>query len=152
MKLFCLLLQVGCVAVCFGAEPASPAKPQAKEPVYRGKTLSQWATRAKDWDKQVRMEAITALGEMGPAASAALTEQIKDDDVFVRDAAIMALGKTGPGAIATLTGLFKANDNVGDGARRDACVPGHIRDSRARQVLPLPVDLVHPGCVEWIRL
>ncbi len=119
MKLFCLLLQVGCVAVCFGAEPASPAKPQAKEPVYRGKTLSQWATRAKDWDKQVRMEAITALGEMGPAASAALTEQIKDDDVFVRDAAIMALGKTGPGAIATLTGLFKANDmSIPDAAAR----------------------------------
>ena len=62
MKLFCLLLQVGCVAVCFAAEPASPAKPQAKEPVYRGKSLGQWAIRTKDGDRQVRMEAITALG------------------------------------------------------------------------------------------
>ena len=110
MKLFCVLLQVGFVAVCFGVEPVSSSKPQDEAPVYGGKTLGQWTIRAKDWDPQIRTEAATALGEMGPAAIPALTEFLKGKDCNVCGAAGTALAKMGPAAIPALRELLKDGD------------------------------------------
>ena len=139
MKPFCVLLQVCCVAVCLGVEPGSSAKPRDKEPVYRGKTLSQWAHRAKDRDSWMRQEAAAALGKMGPAATAALTEMFKDDDVFVRDAAAKAMKEVGPTTIPALTALLRDKDDNVRWAAADAL---GYQGPKAKTAVPALAELL----------
>ncbi|MGO9110509.1 MAG: HEAT repeat domain-containing protein [Thermoguttaceae bacterium] len=81
------------VGVCFGVEP-KPAV-QEKEPVYEGKTLSQWTALAKDKDAKMRIAAIASLGKIGPLAIPTLTDLCKDANWRVRQAAFLAVASMG---------------------------------------------------------
>jgi HEAT repeat protein len=61
----------------------------------------RYAKQLKDKDTDLRRQAAKAIGEMGPAAKAAvpaLAEALKDKDRFVRRIAAQSLGKIGPEA------------------------------------------------------
>ncbi len=93
MRAFSLLLSAILVGICLGAEQKPVSTGKEKEPVYQGKTLSEWNALAKDEKQNTRSEAAAALGKFGPAAIAALTELFRDTDAEVRDAAAKALKK-----------------------------------------------------------
>lgn len=94
--MFWLLLSIGLAVTCFGVEQGPALATPAEELTYRGKSLGEWTIRAKDRNPQVRIEAASALGAIGPAAKPAipvLTELLKDEDGEVRRAAAKALEK-----------------------------------------------------------
>jgi hypothetical protein len=68
MKTFSLLLAVAFVGVCAGAEQKPASTPQAKEPIFEGKTLGVWIALTKDKDEKVRASAAEAIGKIGPEA------------------------------------------------------------------------------------
>ena len=82
---------------------AAPPPHRAGEPrrvqkgaAYGGKTVGEWVVLTKHQDKRVRVDAVSALGEIGPAAKAAvpaLTELLNDNDEDVRRAAASAVKK-----------------------------------------------------------
>ena len=84
----------------------------------------------KDDDNEVRRNAASALGRIGPAAEAAvpaLIEALKDDDNEVRRNAAFALGRIGPAAEAAVPALIEAlKDEDSDVQRRAAFALGRI--------------------------
>ena len=110
LKWFNLILTFLLVGVCFGAgqEPASTS--QGKEATYHGKTLGEWVALAKGKDSRLEIEAVEALGRIGPEAIPPLTELLRDKEVWVRLKAAIALGMIGPeakAAVPALTELLK---------------------------------------------
>jgi hypothetical protein len=76
-----------------------------KEPVHKGRPLSEWVARLKDKSDPARWEAAFELGNLGAAAAPAvpaLIEALKDESKGCRSHAIKALGKIGPGAKAAV--------------------------------------------------
>jgi HEAT repeat protein len=70
-----------------------------KEPVYQGKSLTQWIEGLGDPDAAVRREAAQAVRQIGPEARRAipsLTLLLKDDDEYVCWGAVEALAAIGP--------------------------------------------------------
>jgi hypothetical protein len=70
----------------------SPAK--AQEMVWGGKTVNQWVDITKDPRREVREEAVRALGYCGPDARSALPvlkTLLNDPDPGIRDAADRAI-------------------------------------------------------------
>jgi HEAT repeat protein len=85
-------------------------KPDAKEPVYRGKRLRAWLAELTNKDPDVRFDAAIALGRMGPKAEAAipkLARALRDSDRDVCYAVRMALGRIGPAAVKPLVALLR---------------------------------------------
>ena len=77
----------------------------------------------KDNDAEVRISAAAALGEIGPAAKAAvpnLIETLKDQNGRVRGSAARALGEIGPDAKAAVSSLIEALNDENSGVRADA--------------------------------
>ena len=92
-----------------------PQDEKQKDTAYQGKTVSQWIEVLKDKDVRVRNAAATALGQIGPAAKAAvpaLIEALKDKDRTVRRVAAFVLGQIGPAAVPALIEALK-KDRVG---------------------------------------
>src|SRR4051812_28874887 len=81
-----------------------------KEPEVRGKPLSEWKERLKSKDAVLRADAISAIGEFGPAAVSAvpaLTDLLGDQSYGARQQAAVTLGLIGPAAKAAIPALTK---------------------------------------------
>jgi HEAT repeat protein len=76
-----------------------------------------WVAALQHVDPDVRRAAARELGQVGPAATAALREALSDDDQEVRRRAVEALGWMGPAAVPT---LIEALRNESTAARRAA--------------------------------
>ena len=98
----------------------------AKEPVSRGRPLSEWVTDLKAAAPSVRNAAAYEIASMGPAAVSAvpaLIEALDDPDAAVRFPVTVALGEIGPPAKAAVPRLQQMmfeeiNDEIAAGARR----------------------------------
>ena len=79
------------------------------EPSHDGKTLTAWLEQLNDPKKAVRVDAVEAIGAMGPDAKAAVPPLLlalkRDESEEVRAAAAEALGKIGPAAEPAARGL-----------------------------------------------
>src|SRR5438552_19213794 len=76
-----------------------------------GKPVSHWVQALEDPDRQVRLKAVKALGNVGaadPAAVPALAGAVKDRDAGVRAEAVLALLKIGPDARDAVPALTEA--------------------------------------------
>jgi HEAT repeat protein len=104
-----------------------------------------------DPDAHVRLQAAAALGQFGPAASAAvepLTGRLKDDEkgpdtntvVYVRAAAARALGRIGPGAKAAVPMLQSLSTDQNRYTRMDAVVALWRIQRLAAAALPKLMD------------
>ena len=74
------------------APTAGRAAPEAKEPVYSGKTLGAWIAQLKDESAAARRDAANALAWFGPNARDAigpLIAALTDQDDTVRDTAVL---------------------------------------------------------------
>jgi HEAT repeat protein len=97
-----------------------------KEPVSRGRPLSEWIADLKAAAPSVRNAAAYEIASMGPAAKAAvpaLIEALDDPDPAVRFPVTVALGEIGADAVAAVPRLQKMmfeeiNDEIAAGARR----------------------------------
>jgi HEAT repeat protein len=105
---------------------AQNGAPAAKEPVSRGRPLSEWIAELKAEAPVVRNAAAYEIAGMGPAAAAAVPALIAalDDPVaVVRFPVTVALGEIGPAAAAAVPRLKQMmdeeiNDDVASAARR----------------------------------
>jgi HEAT repeat protein len=102
------------------APAGSPADKSAKdgadekEPAYRGKSVQEWIGELNDSYPQVRLEAVQALGAIGPKAKKAagplidVLKQEKNRAVWL--AAVTALGRIGKDAIPDLREVLKSDN------------------------------------------
>jgi HEAT repeat protein len=77
------------------------------------KDVSKQIKKLKSKNAEIRKKAAEALGDMGPAASAAvpaLIEAFKDKDYFVNQAVVKALGKIGEPALPALMTAVSDNE------------------------------------------
>lgn len=97
-----------------------------KEPISRGRPLSEWIADLKAAAPSVRNAAAYEIASMGPAAKAAvpaLIEALDDPDPAVRFPVTVALGEIGADAAAAVPRLQQMmfdeiNDEIAAGARR----------------------------------
>jgi len=112
--------------VMAGSASAQSTAPAAKEPVSRGRPLSEWIADLEAAAPAIRNGAAYEIAGMGPAAAAAVPALIKalDDPVaVVRFPVTVALGEIGPAAVAAVPRLKQMmeeelNDEVAAAARR----------------------------------
>lgn len=81
------------------------------EPSSEAKPLGDWIEALEHTDAQMRVEALGAIGKLGPEAEAAvpaMIERLGDADPSVRGAAARALGALGPAARSAVPSLVKA--------------------------------------------
>ncbi len=112
--------------VMAGSASAQSAASAAKEPVSRGRPLSEWIADLEAAAPAIRNGAAYEIAGMGPAAAAAVPALIKalDDPVaVVRFPVTVALGEIGPPAAAAVPRLKQMmeeelNDEVAAAARR----------------------------------
>jgi hypothetical protein len=95
MRLLTALLTFALFGVCLAAKQSPDAMSADKEPVYQGKTLGHWIALARNKAPALRLEAVSALRNIGPKAVPALAELLKDKDRQIRQAAASALGEIG---------------------------------------------------------
>jgi HEAT repeat protein len=97
-----------------------------KEPVSKGRPLSEWVADLKGAAPATRNAAAYEIASMGPAAAAAvpaLIEALDDPDPAVRFPVTVALGELGAAAKAAVPRLQQMmfeeiNDEIAAGARR----------------------------------
>lgn len=114
------------LAVTVGSASAQAAVPAGKEPVARGRPLSEWIADLKAAAPVIRNAAAYEIAGMGPAAVAAvpaLIEALDDPMPAVRFPVTVALSEIGPGAVAAVPRLKQMmeeelNDEVAAAARR----------------------------------
>jgi HEAT repeat protein len=114
------------LALAVGRASAQNAAPEGKEPVSRGRPLSEWIAELKAAAPATRNAAAYEIASMGPAAKAAvpaLIEALDDPDPAVRFPVTVALGEIGPDAVAAVPKLKEMmfeeiNDEIAAGARR----------------------------------
>jgi HEAT repeat protein len=114
------------LALTAGRAPAQDSAPEAKEPVSRGRPLSEWIADLKAAAPVVRNGAAYEIASMGPAAAAAvpaLIEALDDPVAVVRFPVTVALGEIGPAAAAAVPRLKQMmeeelSDEVAAAARR----------------------------------
>ena len=107
MQALSALLIVMMVGICLGAEQE---KQRDIEPLYHGKTLSEWSNFAEDKDPAIRIRAAKALGITGPDSKTAvpvLIKLLKDKNEDVRRAATKSLGLIGPEAKTAIPALIE---------------------------------------------
>ena len=98
----------------------------AKEPVSRGRPLSEWIADLKASAPATRNAAAYEIAGLGPAAKPAvpaLIEALDDPDAAVRFPVTVALGEIGPDAAAAVPRLKQMmfeeiNDEIAAAARR----------------------------------
>jgi HEAT repeat protein len=79
-----------------------------------GKPVNHWLKALQNPDPKVRKTAVTKLGNIGPADSAALPAingALKDPDAAVRCEAILALLRSGPSANEAIPTLLEMHRN-----------------------------------------
>jgi hypothetical protein len=116
-------LALACVSSSALAQNGTAA---AKEPVSRGRPLSEWIAELKAEAPVIRNGAAYEIAGMGPAAAAAVPALIAalDDPVaVVRFPVTVALGEIGPAASAAVPRLKQMmdeeiNDEIAASARR----------------------------------
>ena len=91
--------------VVFAGEPSAT-------PVYRGKTVTQWAGELSDSNFWARWYATYALGRIGPDAANAVPALQRvlanlDEEEYVRGGAAWALGRIGPKAASAMPLLIR---------------------------------------------
>ncbi|HEU4474084.1 MAG TPA: HEAT repeat domain-containing protein [Gemmatimonadales bacterium] len=114
------------LALMAGRASAQDSAPPAKEPVSRGRPLSEWIADLKAAAPVVRNGAAYEIASMGPAAAAAvpaLIEALDDPVAVVRFPVTVALGEIGPAAAAAVPRLKQMmeeelSDEVAAAARR----------------------------------
>jgi HEAT repeat protein len=114
------------LALTAGHASAQNGAPAAKEPVSRGRPLSEWITELKAAAPAVRNAAAYEIASMGPAAAPAvpaLIEALDDPVAVVRFPVTVALGEIGPAAAAAVPRLKQMmeeelSDEVAAAARR----------------------------------
>ena len=97
-----------------------------KEPVSRGRPLSEWISDLKAAAPATRNAAAYEIASLGPAAKPAvpaLIEALDDPDAAVRFPVTVALGEIGPDAVAAVPRLKQMmfeeiNDEIAAAARR----------------------------------
>jgi len=122
MRTNCLQLFTWFLVLSFGAIPVDAQSAAPAE--YAGKTAEQWTTlltehlgRDTDEDKELCRKAAAALGQLGPAASAAvepLREALESPKVEVREFAVDALGRIGPPAAPAVPAIVAEMDLAPD--------------------------------------
>ena len=123
MRFLSLPLILVLVGVCFAAEPKPASTPQGKEPLYNGKTLSEWVVLTKDKDEKVRARAAYALQCIGlddRSAIPAIAELLKDKSDGVRYSAACALGLLGSRAESAVPLIIPLLKDKDEKVRRDA--------------------------------
>jgi HEAT repeat protein len=114
------------LALSAGRASAQDSAPTAKEPVSRGRPLSEWIADLKAAAPVIRNGAAYEIASMGPAAAAAvpaLIEALDDPVAVVRFPVTVALGEIGPAAAAAVPRLKQMmeeemSDEVAAAARR----------------------------------
>jgi HEAT repeat protein len=114
------------LVVTAGSASAQTGAPAAKEPVSRGRPLSEWVAELKAAAPVVRNGAAYEIAGMGPAAAAAvpaLIEALDDELAVVRYPVTVALGEIGAPAAAAVPRLRQMmeedmNDDVAAAAKR----------------------------------
>ena len=94
------------VAVALALVFCAAGQLHAQEVTFEGKTLTEWTAELKDGDWEQRLMAAWALGEIGPAAAAAVPELVKavqDEDAWLRMYSAHALGVIGQATEAERT-------------------------------------------------
>ena len=113
------------LALTAGAASAQDAA-TGKEPVSRGRPLSEWIADLKAAAPATRNAAAYEIAGLGPAAKPAipaLIEALDDPDASVRFPVTVALGEIGPEAAAAVPRLKQMmfeeiNDEIAAAARR----------------------------------
>jgi hypothetical protein len=108
-----------------GVVPASPSQAnpysgsvnkessRTEEPRYRGLSVSDWIATLKNPYPEIRANAATALGHLGPQAKygvPALVEALRDEEADVRVRAAQALAGIGDEAVQPLTKSLSSNN------------------------------------------
>ena len=114
------------LALTAGRASAQDSASGAKEPVSRGRPLSEWIADLKAAAPVIRNGAAYEIAGMGPAAAAAvpaLIEALDDPVAVVRFPVTVALGEIGPAAAAAVPRLKQMmeeelSDEVAAAARR----------------------------------
>jgi len=138
-KLAILWLLVG-LAV-FMPDKDGAADESKSEPVYQGKTLKEWIKALQEGDLSARLQALRALGEMGPKASPAvpiLIRTLEDKNLSVGSMAQITLVRIGKPAMPALLEVFK--DQSRDGLVRTRAV--HIIGSIGADATEAIPDLI----------
>jgi HEAT repeat protein len=120
------LLFVLATGSAFAQSAAGGKEPVSKEPVSKGRPLSEWVADLKGAAPATRNAAAYEIASMGPAAAAAvpaLIEALDDPDPAVRFPVTVALGELGAAAKAAVPRLQQMmfeeiNDEIAAGARR----------------------------------
>ncbi|HEX6107593.1 MAG TPA: HEAT repeat domain-containing protein [Gemmatimonadales bacterium] len=118
-----LAVAASLATVSLSAQTYAPAP---KEPVAKGRPLSEWIADLKAPAPLTRNAAAYEIAGMGPAAGAAvpaLIEALDDELPVVRFPVTVALGEIGPPAAAAVPRLKQMmdeeiNDEVAAGAKR----------------------------------
>lgn len=98
---------LGDLKVDTSPNPIASAKPAA--PVHSRKSAAEWTALVNSTNSDARIEAISALGDLGGKAKTSLPEMIallKDNAQDVRFFAAMALGRVGAAAVPGVTMLL----------------------------------------------
>ena len=79
----------------------------AQEARYKGRTFSEWQNDLQDLAVDVRKVALQAIPHFGPQAAPAVVKALKDSDADIRLLAVHALHEIGPAAKEVLPALTK---------------------------------------------
>lgn len=95
-------------------------KTKNEDGTFQGKTIAQWREQLKDEKEFVRLAATVALGECGPKAVPALTEELKNKDSMIRYWVARGLGKIGREAQSAIPALTEALKDASESVRISA--------------------------------
>jgi len=98
------------------------------EPAFEEKPLGHWLEALENSDAAVRLEALQAIGKLGPEAeraAPALIAALGDDDPNVRAAAATALGALGPAAKSAVPSLLEALTDEGHTVAVEDGIPSY---------------------------
>jgi HEAT repeat protein len=124
---------------------AAGALPSIALPASR-QVMHVWLPRLRDADAQVRRDAASALGALGPVARpavGALVAALDDPDTLVRDRATRALGSVGVPADAVMQGLLRALHDPEWTVRHAAVAQFAFAGFPTDEALPALRDLEH---------
>ena len=92
-------------------------------PIHEKKGVTYWIGRLRSRRANIRIEAASALGDIGPAAASAvpaLSNALEDEEWIVRSAAAMSLGGIGPPAKSAVSALTNALEDEDEDVREEA--------------------------------
>src|SRR4051794_33886149 len=97
---------------CATSGDCRAAESVGEGPVHKGKTLKVWVKALEDKDRDVRKQAVEALGHLSasakPAVPALCTMLLRDSDPGLRTRAALVLYRIGPHAKRAVPALIGA--------------------------------------------